>query len=171
MLVAQYSVCSREYAPQKPFVSWEDSSIRKWLNSSFYDDTFTNIEKKAILVTDVDNSTSQATGAKDTTNKWKAKGGNKTQDRIYLLSYIEAKKYFPDLKCTESAGGESKKWWTRCSGSPKSFSGTLALAVDERCVGRSNGSTAYGQWADQKFLIRPALWVDLYSDYFWDVNE
>lgn len=68
-------------------VTWETSSLRAWLNSTgaghgFYNSAFTNAEKKIIIKTKVDN----------TSNPLKleqAKGGNDTEDNVFLLSKAE----------------------------------------------------------------------------------
>ena len=39
--------------------SWETCVQREWLNGTFYDSAFTETEKSAILLTDVDNSDEQ----------------------------------------------------------------------------------------------------------------
>ncbi len=61
--------------------SWENSLIREWLNTSFYDDAFTDEEKLAIKETVVDNPDSEDEGADNPD----------TTDKVYLLSHKEVK--------------------------------------------------------------------------------
>ena len=62
-------------------VTWEDCSLRKWLNSDFYNDTFTSAEqgiiKETTVVTDADED-------------YDGIGGKNTKDKVYLLSQKEA---------------------------------------------------------------------------------
>lgn len=59
---------------------WETSSIRKWLNSDFYNTAFTEKQKSKILSTHNDN--------KDTSSSTYDK--TETDDTIFLLSYWDA---------------------------------------------------------------------------------
>lgn len=73
--------------------TWEQCTLRAWLNNDFFQTAFTEEEQAAILVTDVDNSLAQHDPNHQyqyDTSCW-----HDTQDRIYLISYGEAVKYFP----------------------------------------------------------------------------
>lgn len=64
--------------------NYQYSTIRGWLNTSFYDAAFTDEEKSNIKVTTVDNS---ASTTDSDTNPYASEN---TNDRIFLLSYKEA---------------------------------------------------------------------------------
>ena len=64
------------------------SHIRSWLNITFYETAFSTLEKEIIETTEVDNSAS-STG--HSSNKYSC---SNTRDKMFLLSYREAKKYF-----------------------------------------------------------------------------
>ena len=66
---------------------WADSTIRKWLNGAFMDGAFTAAQKAAILETELDNRAYTETGLDGS-------GGASTKDKVFLLSYGEAAKYF-----------------------------------------------------------------------------
>ena len=66
---------------------WADSMIRKWLNGEFMDGVFTAAQKAAILETEIDNKAYAETGLD-------GGGGANTKDKVFLLSYGEAAKYF-----------------------------------------------------------------------------
>lgn len=68
--------------------NYEYSTIRKWLNETFYNTTFSELEKEIILTTKVDNSL-LSTG--DSTNNYIC---NDTNDKIFLLSKKEVRTYF-----------------------------------------------------------------------------
>lgn len=69
-------------------MTWETCTLRSWLNSTFLNAAFSSEEQKAILTTTMDNSESQGNG------QWSVTGGNNTEDRVFLLSYAEAKEFF-----------------------------------------------------------------------------
>lgn len=64
--------------------TWETCSLRKYLNSDFYN-SFTMPERKRILTTKV---------VSDDNPDWDTDGGNDTEDKIYILSETEVKKYY-----------------------------------------------------------------------------
>lgn len=66
-------------------VTWEISDIRKWLNETFYEETFTDEEKSKIKETLLIN---------DDNDEYATLGGKDTNDKIFLLSVNEVRKYF-----------------------------------------------------------------------------
>ncbi len=65
--------------------NYEYSDVRQWLNDDFYNIAFNSDEKNAIAVTNVDNSATSSGNSKDTY------ACNNTDDKIYLISYVESK--------------------------------------------------------------------------------
>ena len=65
--------------------NYEHSTIREWLNNAFYNKAFSSQEKGSILTTLVDNSASTTLSS---TNPYFS---NNTRDKVYLLSYQEAR--------------------------------------------------------------------------------
>lgn len=65
--------------------NYEHSTIREWLNNAFYNKAFSTPEKASILTTLVDNS---ASTTESSTNPYFS---NNTMDKVYLLSYQEAR--------------------------------------------------------------------------------
>lgn len=65
-------------------VTWENSELRKWLNSTFYDSAFSDEEKDKIVLSEVEASDNVYYGSF---------GGNSTEDYVYLLSEDECKEY------------------------------------------------------------------------------
>lgn len=145
-------------------ITWEACELRTWLNSEFLQTAFSEDEQKAILLTDVDNSHAQDNPAFTTTS------GNDTQDRIFLISYAEASRYFADNESRRSAptdyaiaqgvrfdrtyeidGRPCGMWWTRSAGNNQwrvSFSyfwGKLNFTFATKDV----------------VGVRPMLWVDI----------
>ncbi|MCL2199320.1 MAG: helix-turn-helix transcriptional regulator [Defluviitaleaceae bacterium] len=76
--------------------TWENCSLRKYLNGEFYD-TFNHTDKSRIIKTKLT----------DRNNPWYGtKYGNSTFDKIFLLSYDEVIRHFGD-----SGDMQNKKGW------------------------------------------------------------
>lgn len=69
-----------DYESELP-ATWEDCSLRTWLNETFYQDAFSQEEGEAIQTVTVTNEDNPITGIG---------GGNNTEDKVYLLSLSEA---------------------------------------------------------------------------------
>ena len=149
--------------------------MRSWLNKEFLSDAFNGEEQGTIITTTVDNSISQGH------HGWGTKGGNNTRDKIFLLSNDEAKRYFliegniyyngvrtcratayakahgAIEKYTDLTNTSNCEWLLRSPGSLQHL-GTY-VAYDGYCP--------KNQSADERgYAVRPALWVNLNSDYF-----
>ena len=156
LLISKHALNCMRYHNDLVKVTWEDSDLRKWLNSGFIDLAFDEEEKKRL----------QSTHVKAEPNPhYGTPAGNDTVDKVFLLSIPEAKKYFfkdEDRIClaTESAKKEGMYarqqsnqcwWWLRTPGSSSSG----AALVD------SNGHIQAGVRRLNFFKtgVRPACWV------------
>ena len=77
-------------------VTWENCSIRQWLNTDFLDTAFSNAERAKIITATVTADES----------RYSTTQGNNTEDKVFLLSYAEAKRYFEsdeDRRCFPTA--------------------------------------------------------------------
>ena len=88
LLISRYGLDAISYHSNDTNITWEECSLRDWLNNDFWDTAFTFKEQNSILVTDVDNSVEQGYSA------WGSYYGENTQDQVFLLSYAEASRYF-----------------------------------------------------------------------------
>ena len=142
-VVSRYALDCKKYNDTYKIVTWETCTLRTWLNGSFYDNAFSSSEKAMIL---------SSTIANENNSEYGTAGGNKTTDKVFLLSISEAQKYFSseDERRTEATAYAVKNgawvndsgycfWWLR---SPGDGSHTAALVL-------SGGS------------VRPALWIDI----------
>ena len=130
----QYNMVNRE-------VVWKDCTARVWLNHDFIDETFNTEEQKMVLTTKL----------------------SETDDKVFLLSTEEAKKFFPskeDRLCETSAYLKSlgistsrvgyESWWLRNDD-----------LRETPCV-FANGSISSGLPRTFKDVaVRPAMWIDL----------
>lgn len=176
LVVSKYGLDAQPYNKDYTSVTWETCTLRKWLNGTFYNKAFSSAEQAAILTTNVNNSKSQCYSG------WNTSGGNNTQDKVFLLSYAEANKYFGVTHDTTSNtksrvaptayaiaqgtytyysnktadGTDAGRWWLRSPG----FYQSSAAGV------RTDGSLDYYRVDDDSGSVRPALWVNIESTIF-----
>lgn len=86
-------------------VTWEDSTLRAWLNDNFMNEAFTSEEQNAITETEIENKKNPYADADADV----LGDGNPTNDKIYLLSVEEATTQAYGF--TETIGGTQ----TRCT--------------------------------------------------------
>ncbi len=158
LLVSRYGLDARPYHAKSRDITWERCKLREWLNGEFLREAFGEAEQNAVLTTGVDNGAAQGYG------EWDTDGGSDTQDRVFLLSYAEAWKYFADdaarqcrptaYAAARGAGRDSENgncwWWLR---SPGGFQNVAAVVTVD-------GSCNYGGVYNGFGAVRPAVWVD-----------
>ena len=100
LIITEYIIEQRAYHNAYKDITWADCSLRKYLNSEFYD-RFTTAEKSRIIPVLNKNSDNQWYGSK---------GGADTQDNIFLLSIEEACKYFGDSRSKLQNRGKNQRY-------------------------------------------------------------
>ena len=157
LLISRYGLEVKAYNETYGKITWENCTLRAWLNEEFYNDAFTEEEQERILTTRVKAEDNMVTGTE---------AGNNTKDRIFLLSISEAGTYFGSNKarqcfCTEYVKGQDIYlseynnacwWWLR---SPGQNTSNAACVCDDGTV------TADGDNVDlYDTAVRPVLWVN-----------
>jgi len=159
--------------------TWEDSSIRQWLNDDFLYNAFSSSERNRIVVSKNINGDNPI---------FSTPGGANTSDRVFLLSLDQAVEYFADdadrvavtgfsstvMDRTAKAIAESERaknrytraeahtwlsdhngsallWWLRSPGKEPGF----AASVDAEGKVSRAGSEVF----DLGVGLRPAIWV------------
>ena len=145
VVIANKEICYKAYNDRRVDIAWENCTLRKWLNSEYYENTFSNIEKAAIIESDIHTPDNP---------KYNTKGGNDTKDRIWLLSLDEAGKYFKDDDDRETGSW----WWLR---SPGHNSGNAAFVNFVGSVYSVGDGVYYSCDA-----VRPAFKINLESEFF-----
>ena len=155
ILITRYGIDSRPYG-EKRKNTWEDSTIRQWLNEDFYGSAFDEDEKNAIILSKIKNEDSL----------WETEGGNDTEDRVFLFSFEEAGKYFKtdkdrQTKATQYTKGKGASahgsgmvwWWLRTPG---------RNSYNAACVYSFGRMGDYGYGVHKKAgAVRPAMRISL----------
>lgn len=176
LLLSHYGLDAQPYNKEATEITWEDCTLRAWLNDDFLNRAFTAEEQSAILLTDVDNSNAQCY------SKWTTSGGNNTHDKVFLLSYAEANEYLgvtygywnnkkafaaptaytvaqgvmisdePEEYYVTEDGLIAGQWWLRSPGHSQDY----AICV------LNSGDPISGTYVSSGHIcVRPAMWVDV----------
>lgn len=153
LLLSDIVLDKQKYNKRLKKVTWEKSTLRKWLNKKFMNRAFSSSEQEAIRTTKVINEDNYY---------YKTDGGNDTLDKIYLLSLSETdeeKEYgFTDsygmtIKYSNYADlDDYQYWWLRTPGE-KNISAAAVDMFGEAYVG--------GGESDMELGIRPVLHLNL----------
>lgn len=157
LVISDKALDCRPYNVIHKEITWEQCSLRKWLNDSFLNAAFSEEERALIQ---------SSTVSADKNPQYSTDPGNATTDKVFLLSINEVYKYFSDSnarECTITAYAKAHgvkpvtyggcAWWLRSPGSNQSFASVYSGSVYSR--GYSVSSFI--------FSVRPALWIDLDS--------
>ena len=175
LVISKYGLDARRFDSSSN--NWENSEIRQWLNSEFYNKAFNDNEKKLIRNSSI--STIVYRKVKKETGFWGSLFGQEqeelvesskfTDDRVFLLSKEEAEKYFANntarqCKPTEYAkkndayvdSSNGYSWWWLRSPYPSDSNYVCLVYYDGFiCSNRVNYvNNAYD-------VVRPALWINL----------
>ena len=142
LVITDREVCEKKYNDKYVNTTWEDCTLRKWLNEEYLNTVFSKEEQDAILTTHLTNPDNPSYGTK---------GGNDTEDKIYLLSIDEAYQYFKDAR--DRSTGNS--WWLRSPGYG---------SKDGAVVRNDGGVDSTGDDVTVRYFIRPALNLNLQSE-------
>ncbi|WP_406041275.1 DUF6273 domain-containing protein [Succinimonas sp.] len=158
LLITSSCIDARSYNDTLKDLTWEESDVRQWLNTSFLEGSFSPEERELIMPVILDNPDSR---------QYPTFGGNATEDRVFLLSNDEVLQYFPEeasRACAPSPAavnhGARKDrdngntgWWTR---SPGFFQGYASYVLSTGTLGE------IGHFADyENNTVRPAVWVSI----------
>lgn len=165
LLFSKYILDCIPYNQTRTKVSWENCSLRSWMNEDFLDTAFNEDERAGILAVLLDNPDNPQYGTS---------GCESTLDCVFALSIDEAKKYLNDLNrnttATEYARNRGAKlrnelpskqvyWWLRTPGdSSVRAMVTLLRKNDFDYQGNGVGAKFDGGGRNNTG-VRPALWL------------
>ncbi len=95
LLVAEKVLDTKTYNNELADITWENSTVRAWLNKDFLDAAFTSKEKKKIVESTVVNPDNP---------KYNTPGGSETKDKLFLLSLEESEKFFTSDELRRAKG-------------------------------------------------------------------
>lgn len=176
ILLADKNLDVQKYNEEESDVTWENCTLRTWLNKVFFAKAFNQTQQEAVKNTKVVNDDNLFSGTA---------GGNNTMDKVYLLSIAEASntaygfnEVFEDESKTKAAKnteyvkehGElvtstspeypeymgNGNWWLRSPGGYNYY----AAGVEEDCYGREFGFEVDSDW----IAVRPVLHLNLSSN-------
>lgn len=137
-------------------ITWENSSLRRWMNGTFLNSSFISQEKDLIIDTTLQNFDSSRG----------AYGGNNTVDKIFALSLSEVRRYFSydrerigyttlfAQSQNHAYEDTSDWWWLR---SPGETNKHAALVSNE-----GNPVEIHGDYVDDDDIaVRPAMWISI----------
>ncbi len=148
LVISKDVLFQKEYNDERSNVTWETCTLRSYLNNDFYNLVFTEEEKKLIAKSKIENPDNPEDGTK---------GGNDTEDYIFLLSVDEASKYFKTDK--DRSCGE--KWWLRSPGWRQDYAACVDYSGGITYGINVSGDYYSGRYVRSNYGVRPALWLDL----------
>ena len=157
-LLSDVILDKQAYNTDFEYITWEESSLRAWLNEKFINRAFSDEEKGKINITEIVNQDNP---------KYGSEGGRNTSDKIFLLSLSEVsgkkdgKKYGflndDTRRCyTNSFSNmQAASWWLRSSGDNN------GAAIDVDAIW--GWIVGYGNLISDTGGVRPALHLNLSS--------
>ena len=158
LVISKYALDCKPYNREMEDITWENCTLREWLNDEFVNSAFSSSEQAKI---------STVTVSAEKHPEYDIYPGNDTSDKVFLLSVNEVNKYFAsnsERECQPTAYAaangvyvyrENGKcyWWLRTPGSAQN---------DVSAVGVS-GHVSHGDayMNDDDGSVRPAMWIEL----------
>lgn len=156
LIISEKALDAKAYNSEYKDITWEECSLREWLNNEFFNTAFSSKEKKKIADTKV---------MADKHPYFDTIPGNDTNDKIFILSYDEAEKYFysnDDRQCLQTDYAEINGifigddgncwWWLR---TPAFKASEVAVVCCDGSIGQSYGDRIIEPIGG----IRPAMWL------------
>lgn len=156
LVMSKYGLDSKPYHSSFEDVTWQKSTLRKWLNHHFLNESFSEAEKLMIPTVTVSMDQNLYLHTRSVTS---------TRDKVFLLSSTEANKYreFTFLQqClptqyvmndNEEFKDVSKCWWWLRS--PGNYQNYASYVSNIGYINRS-GNFVSGDYG----IVRPAMWID-----------
>lgn len=157
-LISRYGLDAVPYNNSYTYVTWETCSLRTWLNNYFLKEAFSDDEQEMIQT---------ATVSADKNPGYSTEPGKDTQDKVYLLSIPEARRYFDSdearaTKPTPYAAAQGADvsdagncwWWLRSPGNDQE----QATYVSEDGSARSYYTPSVD---DVSIAVRPVIHIQL----------
>jgi tetratricopeptide (TPR) repeat protein len=167
LVISDKALDCKQYNLSYEDITWEECTLRTWMNDTFLKSAFSADEQAKIQSTNV---------SADKNTDHNINAGNATTDKVFLLSIKEVKEYFISdeaRKCVPTAYAEANGayksrcytkggtatcswWWLRSPGYNQHYAAGVGGAG---LVNSDNGcGVSYGNGC-----VRPAMWINLDS--------
>lgn len=166
LLLSRTCLACMGYHSSDDDITWEECALRAWLNGAFLNQAFSKQEQGVIALTKNENPDEDRHGTR---------GGRDTEDRVFLLSEMEAQVYFSSEESRDLMGAaessqlaidqgifqaepndlnvRTSPWWLR---SPGTYQNS-AVFVENDGTTNSNGAIAGNNCYCG---VRPAVWIE-----------
>ena len=157
LAVSRYGLDCKRYNDEYEDVTWEKSTLRKWLNNDFFNEAFSDTEQN--MISKINNSA--RLGLRHITKR-----SNIADDRVFLLSIEDVSRYFgsdAERMCKLTAYaiangawksiGNNGSWWLRSNGECQSCA---AYVICDGYIDELGGDVY-----DDGIAVRPALWINI----------
>ena len=150
LVISKYVLDAQPYHNKDEDTTWENCSLRQWLNDDFAREAFTLDELGLICVSEVQPHTNKAYP--------KVKAGNATYDALFLLSMSEFDAYLKSSQYKEASATKyadtTGYWMLRTPGRYEDY----VSLIDSSGYTEASGHSVSGDYYNG---IRPAFWIDL----------
>ena len=164
LLISRYALDCKNFNEGNADITWENCSLRRWLNQTFINGAFSVQEQKVIQTVNV---------SADKNPDFDISSGNNTTDKIFVLSITEAYNYFSydsmrqcnptDYAVAQGVYPDNNYmkdsrptcwWWLR---TPGDVANSAAGVRNDGSIGMDG---FYFKDIND-FAVRPALWVNV----------
>jgi hypothetical protein len=158
LLLSELVLFDRPYNDEYVSTTWETCTLRSYLNNEFFN-SFSPEERERIAETRVSNGEIIYTNP-FLSETWPVPGGNDTDDRIFLLSQDEQRRYFANdsermahMSNDHWAYGTTgyDHWWWRLRSPGECTFQTSVIGTE--------GNEYVSIYVDADVGVRPALWI------------
>ncbi|MBO4872169.1 MAG: hypothetical protein J5496_02000 [Lachnospiraceae bacterium] len=159
LLLSRFCLDCKKAHEKDMNITWEGSDLRKWLNSSFLNETFTTSERAHILSVPLENKANPKSGFG---------AAPETTDTVFLLSVEEVERYLSgdmyEFRGTTPtryamdhgsmlADNGNTWWWLRTNGKDLRYFAEIYSYREFDYMGDLA--------TDPEQAVRPAIWVDI----------
>lgn len=167
LLTTRYILDEKPFQTTNSTILWANSDIRKWLNSDFFSEAFTDTERETIINMQIQNGKEQGCEISYDNNHEDIE----VDDNVFLLSYQEAYSYFSTTESRQCGNDDSSdlfsSWWLRSPGHNNNF--ICFVNSDGKLEEQYIYVSAYPNSVQMQQIskgVRPAIWVKTESDIF-----
>jgi hypothetical protein len=153
-VISKYVLDCHDYNTVFEDTTWETCEIRRWLNSEFLNNAFSDEEKTMIATTMV---------KADSNPRYRVDQGNATQDKLFILSIKEANHYFESSEMRQCQATDYAKslgatyagcaWWLRTIGKDQNYASHISKYGGVNELGMAVTEDDMG--------VRPVMWIEL----------